>query len=240
MTLHFTSSFRPEVREELYALIPKGSFSHLLKRSIGRELHGVLEETEGQTLQEYFVLTLYMLLMGGWRLDTEWLRNEEGIFVSDTGEVIPENVAPSISPVEHLAAYGLWQLSEEYWSLGHIPAEGDELNEQGWGHLDLMEHFSRCVFAGYQALTYCQKIMLGEVPNADQLKKAVQSAMARNAADAKHNSPNGTRAKRKQIQAIWASGKYSSRDICAEQECAALGMSFSTARKALRGTPDPT
>lgn len=42
-----------------------------------------------------------------------------------------------------------------------------------------------------------------------------------------------------EIQKIWASGKYKSRDLCAEQECAALKLSFSTARKALRNTPDP-
>lgn len=32
---------------------------------------------------------------------------------------------------------------------------------------------------------------------------------------------------------IWKSGKYISRDICAEQEAAGIGISFSTARKAL-------
>lgn len=41
------------------------------------------------------------------------------------------------------------------------------------------------------------------------------------------------------IRAAWASGKYSSRALCAEQEAAALGISFDTARKALRNTPDP-
>ena len=62
---------------------------------------------------------------------------------------------------------------------------------------------------------------------------------ARLAADVRHSMPGGSREKRRQIITAWASGKYSSRDICAEQECAALGMSFSTARKALRGTPEP-
>ena len=57
------------------------------------------------------------------------------------------------------------------------------------------------------------------------------------AADAKHEE---MRRVKERIRTIWASGKYNSRDICAEHECAALGMSFSTARKALRGTPDPT
>lgn len=59
------------------------------------------------------------------------------------------------------------------------------------------------------------------------------------AADAKHDGPTGKRTTKEKIRIIWASGKYSSRDRCAEEECAALGMSFSTARKALRGTPDP-
>lgn len=59
-------------------------------------------------------------------------------------------------------------------------------------------------------------------------------------AEALHSRPGGNRDKQKQIRELWASGKYSSREICAEQECAALGMSFSSARKALRGTPQPT
>ena len=65
------------------------------------------------------------------------------------------------------------------------------------------------------------------------------SDIAKNGANKRHDMPNGTRAKRKNIVNLWASGKYSSRDICAEQECAALGMSYSTARKALIGTPEP-
>jgi len=59
------------------------------------------------------------------------------------------------------------------------------------------------------------------------------------AANALHDKPNRGRAKRAAIQAAWASGKYSSRDICAEQECAGLNMSPSTARKALINTPNP-
>jgi hypothetical protein len=44
---------------------------------------------------------------------------------------------------------------------------------------------------------------------------------------------------RLEIRATWASGKYKDRDTCAEQECGYLNISYSTARKALRGTPDP-
>jgi len=45
----------------------------------------------------------------------------------------------------------------------------------------------------------------------------------------------------KKIKDVWTSGKYSSRDICAEQEYSALGFgSFKAARNALKGTPDPS
>ena len=63
---------------------------------------------------------------------------------------------------------------------------------------------------------------------------------ARTAANAMHDRPGGSRDKQRLIREAWASGKYSDRDTCAEQECAALGMPYSTARKALRNTPDPT
>ena len=63
---------------------------------------------------------------------------------------------------------------------------------------------------------------------------------ARAAANAMHDKPGGSRDKQSQIRAAWESGKYSDRDTCAEQECAALDMPYSTARKALRNTPEPT
>ena len=66
------------------------------------------------------------------------------------------------------------------------------------------------------------------------------SISAKRGADALHNKPGGSREKQAAIKAAWASGKYTSRDICADEECNALGMSFSAARKALRNTPDPT
>ena len=59
------------------------------------------------------------------------------------------------------------------------------------------------------------------------------------AANALHDKPGGTREKQASICAIWASGKYTNRDLCAEQECAFLNMSISTARRALRNTPEP-
>lgn len=74
----------------------------------------------------------------------------------------------------------------------------------------------------------------------EEQKKEEASHRGKTAANALHDKPNGTREKREAIQAIWASGKYDSRDICADEEWAALKMSRSTARKALIGQPDPT
>lgn len=68
---------------------------------------------------------------------------------------------------------------------------------------------------------------------------AWRSQNGKAAANARHDQPGGSRDKQRQIREIWATGKYSTREICAEQECAAFGMSFSTARKALRKTPEP-
>ena len=62
---------------------------------------------------------------------------------------------------------------------------------------------------------------------------------ARAAANALHDKPGGSRDKQTELRNIWASGKYSDRNACAEQECGALRMAFSTARKALANTPDP-
>lgn len=70
-----------------------------------------------------------------------------------------------------------------------------------------------------------------------ELLKYFRTELALKGAEARHSSPGGSREKAQRIRQIWATGKYSSRDICAEQESAALGMSFSTARKALRGVP---
>ena len=81
-----------------------------------------------------------------------------------------------------------------------------------------------------------RRFLEGQIRGREQQKK-IQGVVA---ANARHSKPGGSRDKQQKIREIWASGHYSSRDICAEEECAGLGMSFSAARKALRGTPDPT
>ena len=72
-----------------------------------------------------------------------------------------------------------------------------------------------------------------------EMRKKRQSD-AKAAANALHNKPGGSRSKQAAIRIAWQSGKYVSRDVCAEQECAHLDMSFSAARKALRNVQKTT
>lgn len=68
--------------------------------------------------------------------------------------------------------------------------------------------------------------------------KEKMSARGRSAVKARHSKPNGLTQQRKamvcQLIELWQSGKYTSRDICAEQEWEGLGFSsFRSARRAL-------
>lgn len=69
--------------------------------------------------------------------------------------------------------------------------------------------------------------------------KLALSRSGKAAAEAKHAKPGGSRDKQNEMRKLWASGNYTTRDICAEQEWAAVGLSLSRARKALTNTPDP-
>jgi len=77
----------------------------------------------------------------------------------------------------------------------------------------------------------------GQLSGRNAEKRLAITRKAKFAANKKHEATNKAK---EEIKQIWASGKYTSRDVCAEQECAVLNLSFSTARKALRGTPEPT
>lgn len=59
----------------------------------------------------------------------------------------------------------------------------------------------------------------------------------RNAVNVRHDRPGGSRAKQNAMRDKWKTGKYKTRDECAEKEGPKLGMSFAAARKALRNVP---
>lgn len=69
--------------------------------------------------------------------------------------------------------------------------------------------------------------------------QAWRKQKAKTAAQVRHDKPGGSHDMQERMRAAWASGKYTSRDRCAEEECGALGISLSSARKALRNTAGP-
>ena len=106
---------------------------------------------------------------------------------------------------------------------------------------------SKDALAAFRLLNKAQQGLLAAVGHRlgiafGQLEGAASAsrrATAKKAAESRHDRPGGTRDKREQIRAIWASGKYATREICAEEEHEALDTSYSTARKALYSTPEP-
>lgn len=86
-----------------------------------------------------------------------------------------------------------------------------------------------------------QRIAFTQASNAGfEISGKKASNRGKTAADARHDKVGGSRSKAEEMRLRWASGRFPSRDYCAEEECAAVGLSYSTARKALRGTPDPS
>lgn len=113
--------------------------------------------------------------------------------------------------------------------------------------LVLVLEISRHVSREQNAFVEMQELVIRDQDvSIDELTEAVRNAVpkhlsekGRKGANAKHDKPQGSREKWRQIQARWASGKYQSRDQCAEKVGLELGMAFSTARRALRKTPKP-
>jgi len=70
-------------------------------------------------------------------------------------------------------------------------------------------------------------------------QRQASSEQHREIVNHRHEQPGGSRSKQQRMRQLWASGKYLTRDECAEKNCQALGMSFVTARKALNKQPGP-
>ena len=73
----------------------------------------------------------------------------------------------------------------------------------------------------------------------DEAQKDARSLKARKAAILRHSKPGGSHEKQRKIREIWATGKYTTKDRCAEEECRSLGMSYKAARNALIGEAEP-
>lgn len=70
-------------------------------------------------------------------------------------------------------------------------------------------------------------------------QKIERIELAKKAAEVRYAMPNSYRKKGEKIRQIWATGAYKDRTLCAQMECEALGISYETARRHLRNTPEP-
>jgi hypothetical protein len=167
---------------ELKRQLPEGSFASRLRRTIGAELHYRLVdwpfENETEYSRYYPVDALFFWVTEKEGLDPEWLACDDGTYLDDDGGIIPATVRPSYSPVEQLAAYGLWLLSEEFVALG--PTHGEdadigplpEYNIQGWERSEVIEHRTACLLFAYQALAYSQRLLAGAQLSVEERRKA--------------------------------------------------------------------
>ncbi len=69
--------------------------------------------------------------------------------------------------------------------------------------------------------------------------KASKSAEAKKRINARHSQPGGSRDKRQKVLEMYATGKYKSKDNCAIEAEKTIGISFATARAALKGAKPP-
>lgn len=197
------------VTDELNKLIPKGSFASYLIHCIGRELQGTIEDLDERDKDGIWgafpVEELYELLASGWNLDHEWFQYTDGIYRDDNEKEIPLSIPRSYSAVEQIAAYGLYWIRDDINSCGKLPDEG--YNDQGWTREGIIEHKAECLLRAYQALVFGQKLMIGKPPalpvTQEEIEKAARIAMARKAADALHNKPDGVRARKAAVIAYW-------------------------------------
>lgn len=74
---------------------------------------------------------------------------------------------------------------------------------------------------------------------AEAVEKFVIRAGSIKAANALHDKEGGSRGKADKLRAIWASGRYRTKEECAQKGGASLGMSFKAAKKALQNAPKP-
>lgn len=130
---------------------------------------------------------------------------------SIAGDYLIESM-DSVSYGEHLR--------EKEWLISYSKKVGEkklteEIQKQKEEHIELIKHYR----------------------NLDKERITNKlSEQGRKGANKKHTRTNMAK---QEIVKIWASGKYTSRDECAEQESGYLNISLSTARRALRNTPEP-
>lgn len=177
----------PFLRRELKKIIPANSFADLMQHQIGNELIPFGDDYAESFPVEY----LFMCIESGSNsvLDLEWLAEDDGSFIGDNGKQIPKTVTATVSDVQKLALYGLYLIDNELQALDVFdPSTGknfvnkfgmeieqtfefDGRNGHGWTEAQVTSHKSECLLQSYMALSYAHRLLVGDPPNEDEIKK---------------------------------------------------------------------
>lgn len=133
-------------------------------------------------------------------------------------------------------------LPEVYWSAIEFGAKFTLTVHSMKLSMRQAERLSEMIHSKDEGLNSIQDVLNMQPVNALTLAHLVmleRKWRAKENANLRHNKPGGSRDNQAKIRKLWASGKYKTRDDCAERGGKILGLKFSTARKALRNTPTP-
>jgi hypothetical protein len=138
-------------------------------------------------------------------------------------------------PVEYRTARELvLRMAQDIPLMGLSMKQGEKISEMIHSEDEGLDSIQEILnMQPVNALTLVHLVRL-ERENAAKLELKLR---AQKGAEAHHREHRNNAEK---MRAIWAEGKYTSRDRCAIEECEALGMSYDTARRALRRTPQPS
>ncbi|MEW9623251.1 hypothetical protein [Rhodanobacter geophilus] len=98
-------------------------------------------------------------------------------------------------------------------------------------HAELRDHLKPGAPAGIILQVAVAVVRAQQVIAGDKGKAAVMK---------RHAAPGGSHDLAGAVRAEWASGKYKSRDVCADQVHVKIGLSYKAARNALIGTQKAT
>ncbi|GGX76805.1 hypothetical protein GJV26_17015 [Massilia dura] len=162
--------------------IEENTFAEYVCYNLGNELDAVLSPI-GEDEDYLPVASLLGMLLEGWVLDIEWLMADDGKYYGDFGLEIPAGVPRSISSVEHMAAYGVYLVTENLHERGPMPKRG--LNNFGWSREQVLMHEAECLVKASQALGYAHFLANRSAPQVETVQSAM-SALGRKGADAAH------------------------------------------------------
>lgn len=189
---------------ELVRLLEPKSYASMAWKLIGAEIHDILEqqEEESDTPFDYAMANrsnfLHIWAKYGGGFDVEWLSDEKGIYLQDNGEYYVADTPISLSPVEHLATYGLYLLKIEMRSRGSTEYFDTRINERGFPVTEVIFHRAACLMAAYQCLLLATKEL--HTTRGPKVQELIDDELKRRAA--KHGEAGAARKNQKRKEVI--------------------------------------